>query len=162
VKSVGKSGSFVVFAEKDEYHARALVVATGGLSIPKMGASSFGYDLAQQFGLKIVETRTALVSLVFKEEDGKRFCDLSGVSAEVVASIGKQRFREKMLFTHRGISGPAILQISSYWKPQVAVSLDLAPDRELTAASRDGKRDISSLRMCLREFLPHRFADRWL
>ena len=162
IKRVEKRESFVVLAEKDEYYSQALVVATGGLSIPKMGASSFGYDLARQFGLKIIETRPALVSLVFKKEDRKRYCDLSGVSAEVEASIGKHCFREKMLFTHRGISGPAILQISSYWKSSDVISLDLAPGGDLTTLSRDGKRDISSLRSALREALPQRFADRWL
>ena len=161
IDGVSHSGGFVVQAANDDFHGQALVVATGGLSIPKMGASSFGYDLARQFGLKIVETRPALVSLVFNEEDRKRYCDLSGVSAEVVASMGRQRFREKMLFTHRGISGPAILQISSYWKPSVEISLDLAPDRELIT-SLQGKRDIGALRSALREALPQRFAERWL
>ena len=93
------------------------MVATGGLSIPKMGATAFGYELARQFGLKIRECRPALVPLTFDADDRKHYCDLAGVSAEVIASIGRQRFREKMLITHRGLSGPAILQISSYWKP---------------------------------------------
>lgn len=162
IKRVAHAVGFVAQAGKEEFHARSLVVATGGLSIPKMGASSFGYDLARQFGLKIVETRPALVSLTFKEQDRRRYCDLSGVSAEVVAKIGKQAFREKMLFTHRGISGPAILQISSYWQAPVAINLDLAPGRDLTTSSRNGKRDMSALRSALREALPQRFADRWL
>jgi predicted Rossmann fold flavoprotein len=161
VKSVSHDYAFVVHAA-DDFHAQSLVVATGGLSIPKMGASSFGYDLARQFGLKLVETRPALVSLVFNEKDRKHFCDLSGVSAEVVAKVGKQTFREKMLFTHRGISGPAILQVSSYWQPPVAINLDLAPGRTLTTSLRDDTRDMSSLRSAIREVLPQRFADRWL
>ena len=86
-----------------------------GLSIPKMGATSFGYDLARQFGLKIQKPRPALVPLVFGAADREQYCDLAGVSAEVVAALGEQRFRESMLITHRGLSGPAILQISSYW-----------------------------------------------
>ena len=94
-----------------------LVVACGGLSIPKMGATSFGYDIARQFGLKIVATRPALVPLTWSPEDPAVWGDLSGVATETVASFGSQSFPEKMLFTHRGLSGPAILQISSYWQP---------------------------------------------
>ena len=84
-----------------------------------MGATSFGYDLARQFGLKIIESRPALVPLVFNTEDRQHYSDLTGLSAEVIASTAKQHFREKMLFTHRGLSGPAILQVSSYWSPQL-------------------------------------------
>ena len=147
----------------DTYSAPALVVATGGLSIPRMGATSFGYDLARQFGLNIVEPRPALVPLVLNPEDQARYCELSGVSLEVAASLGRQRFREKMLITHRGLSGPAILQISSYWKPGATVALDLAPERDLTAPLRNGaRRDAAALRAAFRAALPHRFADRWL
>ena len=117
VQEVRRSDKFVVHAGGDEFHAPALVVATGGLSIPKMGATAFGYELARQFGLKIRECRPALVPLTFDAVDRKHYCDLAGVSAEVIASVGRQQFREKMLITHRGLSGPAILQISSYWKP---------------------------------------------
>lgn len=154
---------FLVHANRDEFHAPALVVATGGLSIPKMGATAFGYDLARQFGLKIIETRPALVPLTFNADDCRHYCDLSGVSADVVTTIGKQSFHEKMLFTHRGLSGPAILQISSYWKPSTSISIDLAPQRDLTAPLRDGqRRDISALKAAFRAALPHRFADRWV
>lgn len=111
--------------------ARALVIATGGPSIPKMGASGIAYDIARRFGLKIVEPRPALVPLTLGGED-VLFRDLSGVSAEVIASAAKTRFREAALFTHRGLSGPAILQISSYWRHGSAVEIDFAP-----AASRD-------------------------
>jgi len=143
------------------------VVATGGLSIPKMGATSFGYELAQQFGVRINETRPALVPLLFKAQDRQHYCDLTGVSAEVVASIGKQRFREKMLFTHRGLSGPAILQISSYWKPSTSMTIDLAPEHDFTAPIRNSnsnvaRRDLPALKAALRAVLPHRLADRWL
>lgn len=154
---------FAVCAGQDEFRAPALAVATGGLSIPKMGATSFGYDLARQFGLQIMETRPALVSLLFDADDRQRYCDLSGVSADVVAAIGQQRFREKMLFTHRGLSGPAILQISSYWRPSASVTIDLAPAHDLTAPLRNGlRRDLPALKTAFRKVLPHRFADRWL
>ncbi|MGB8131175.1 MAG: NAD(P)/FAD-dependent oxidoreductase [Candidatus Angelobacter sp.] len=164
VEHVSKEDGFLLRAEDDEFHAESLVIATGGLSIPKMGATSLGYDLARQFGLKIVEPRPALVPLTFNQNDVAHFCDLAGVSAEVIASIGTQSFREKMLITHRGLSGPAILQVSSYWKPGQPVSLDLAPERELTAALRDPKtrRDLPSAKAAFRSVLANRLAERWL
>jgi hypothetical protein len=162
VQSVERKGGFVGRSRDEEFHAPALVVATGGRSIPKMGATSFGYELARQFGLKIVETRPALVPFVLNGEDQTRYCDLCGVSMEVVAGIGRQQFREKMLITHRGLSGPAILQISSYWKPGTSVRIDLAPDRDVTDELRNApRRDVASLKTALRAVLPNRFADRW-
>jgi predicted Rossmann fold flavoprotein len=139
------------------------------LSIAKIGATSFGYDLARQFGLKIEPPRAALVPLAFSEGDRERWCDLAGVSTEVIASTrGTKRntklaFRENMLFTHRGISGPAILQISSYWDGKEPISLNLAPERSLIADLQGrGHRDEASWKLLLREILPRRFADRWL
>lgn len=163
-EQVSRENGFLLRAGDEEFHAASLVVATGGLSIHKMGATSFGYELARQFGLKIVEPRPALVPVVFNEEDAAHFCDLAGVSAEVVASIGTQRFREKMLITHRGLSGPAILQISSYWKPSQPITIDLAPERELTTTLHDPKarRDLASAKAAFRAALPNRLADRWL
>lgn len=155
---------FVVRAVNAEFHADALVVATGGLSIPKIGATPFGYDLARQFGVKIRQPWPGLVPLVFDAQDRSRYCDLAGVSAEVLASCDGEEFREKMLITHRGLSGPAILQISSYWKKPDAVRIDLAPGHEVTAVFRDPKvpRTLATLRAELRKILPTRFADRWL
>src|ERR1700723_1315111 len=115
IREIKRTDLFEVTTEDAEFRASVLVVATGGLSIPKMGATAFGYDLARQFGLKMQKTRPALVPLVFGGADRDHYCDLAGVSAEVVAGIDEQRFRESMLITHRGLSGPAILQISSYW-----------------------------------------------
>jgi predicted Rossmann fold flavoprotein len=164
VEQISKEDGFLVRADNDEFHAESLVIATGGLSIPKMGATGFGYDLARQFGLKIVEPRPALVPFTFNQDDAAHFCDLAGVSAEVIASIGAQSFREKMLITHRGLSGPSILQISSYWKPGQPVSLDLAPEHELTTELRDPKarRDLASAKAAFRAALPSRLAERWL
>jgi len=165
VESVKHRNGFAVSAGEDEFHASALVVASGGLSIPKMGATSFGYDLARQFGLKINRTRPGLVPLLFNTKDREQYSDLTGVSAEVVTTTAKQRFREKMLFTHRGLSGPAILQISSYWKPSTSVTLDLAPGHDFTAPIRNNnvaRRDLSALKAAVRAVLPQRLADRWL
>jgi predicted Rossmann fold flavoprotein len=165
VDSVQQAEGFTIVAGEDEFRAAALVVATGGLSIPKMGATAFGYELARQFGVKIVETRPALVPLVFNSDDRKHYSDLAGVSAAVITAVGKQRFRENILFTHRGLSGPAILQISSYWKAATSVVIDLAPEHDFTASIRNSniaRRDLSALKAALRSVLPQRLADRWL
>jgi predicted Rossmann fold flavoprotein len=176
INEVERATDFVVRAANAEFRAPALVVATGGLSIPKIGATSFGYDLARQFGLAIREPWPGLVPLLLNPEDRARYCDLAGVSTEVIASCAGQQFREKMLITHRGLSGPAILQVSSYWKehrekPQpifididIEIDIDLAPEREVTAAFRDPAtpRNLSSLRLELQRLMPHRLADRWL
>ena len=162
ITEVRRDDSFHVVTETGEFRAPALVVATGGLSIPKMGASSFGYDLARQFGLKIVEPRPALVPFVLSQTDQQRLCDLSGVSTGVIASIGRRSFDENLLVTHLGLSGPAILQISSYWKPGTALSLDLAPQQHIVPNSAATHRDLPTLRSHLRTILPQRLADRLL
>jgi len=164
IQQVERTTDFVVRATNSEFRAPVLVVATGGLSIPKIGATSLGYDLARQFGLAMREPWPGLVPLTLSDEDRSRYCDLAGVSAEVVAACAGQQFREKMLVTHRGLSGPAILQISSYWKKPQPILINLAPEREVTASFRDSKtpRNLATLRTELRKFLPHRFADRWL
>jgi len=164
IREVTRHDHFVVRTEGAEFHAQALVVATGGLSIPKIGATSFGYDLARQFGLKIHLPWPGLVPLTFDEGDRKHFADLAGVSAEVAAAAGGQKFREKMLFTHRGLSGPAILQISSYWRKPQAVTVDLAPGQEITAAFRDAKvaRTTAAVKSALQTAMPARLSTRWL
>ncbi len=168
VTSVVRDGHFRVETPAAIFEVEAVVVATGGLSIPKMGATGFGYGLAEQFGLRIVECRPGLVPLVFSAEDREQWCDLSGVSAEVVADAGaRQRrcsFRDKMLVTHRGLSGPAILQVSSYWRPGEAIELDLAPDVEVTAplVARNARRDAAAAVLAIRAVLPTRMAERWV
>ena len=139
--------------------APALVLATGGPSIPKLGATGFAYDFARRFGLKVVEPRPALVPLTLSGEEAL-FRELSGVSTEVTASAGKARFREAALFTHRGLSGPAILQVSSYWRHGESIGIDFLPDAEpgwLLAAKRARPRVM--LRKLLGEALPARLAD---
>ena len=149
---------FTVEAGGQSAQAPALVVATGGPSIPKMGATGFAYDLARQFGLKVVEPRPALVPLTLHGEDAF-FRDLSGVSADVVARCGKASFREAALFTHRGLSGPAILQVSSYWRNGDEIGIDFLPDAKpgwLVEAKRARPR--AGLRSVLGEALPDRLA----
>lgn len=157
-----------------EVRAASVVVATGGLSIPKMGATGLGYELARQFGLRVVEPRPALVPLTFFPEDRERWCDLAGVSAEVFARTelpagrpgrqGTMQFREAMLITHRGLSGPAILQISSYWRPGAKLDLDLAPGADVLGRIRSAgrERDAGAVLGALRGALPARVADRVL
>lgn len=161
---VRRDDEFCVRTESGEFRASALVIATGGLSIPKMGATGFGYEVARQFGIGIVEPRPALVPFVLASEDQQRLCDLSGVSTAVIASIGRQRFAENLLITHRGFSGPAILQISSYWKAGEAVQLDIVPQQRLAAVldSSASRRDLGAMRTHLRTILPQRLADRML
>jgi predicted Rossmann fold flavoprotein len=163
ITEVHRSEGFVVHTTAARYRARALVVATGGLSIPKMGATDLAYRLAAQFGLAIEPCRPALVPLTWQTHDSSHYADLTGLSAEVVTAQGKARFREKLLFTHRGLSGPAILQISSYWEPGGSITIDLAPEQDCTASLRaqPGGRDAVAFRTALRAILPQRLADRW-
>jgi predicted Rossmann fold flavoprotein len=138
----------------------ALVIATGGPSIPKMGATAFAYDLGRQFGLKIVEPRPALVPLTLGGDD-VLFRELSGVSSEVVAKHGRTTFREAALFTHRGLSGPAVLQISSYWRPGDQVEIDFLPSLDATELllSEKRARPRATLRSTLDRVLPARLAE---
>jgi predicted Rossmann fold flavoprotein len=164
INEVRHNSTFIVQTATDQFSAPALVVATGGLSVPKSGATSFGYDLARQFGLKIRDPWPGLVPLILGSEDRAQYCDLAGVSTEVTASSGKQSFREKLLITHRGLSGPAILQISSYWADGQAIVVDLAPDQNVTASFRNPgtPRTRATLKLRLQSILPNRFAARWV
>lgn len=156
--------------DADHFHARTsrgvirakrVVVASGAKSIPKMGATGLAYDLARQFGLRIVETRPGLVPLTFAEQDLALCKPLAGIAVEAEVSHGKTRFRDALLFTHRGLSGPAILQISSFWRPGEEITLNLAPDEDIAAALRErrGQGGRVEIKTALGAHLPGRLAD---
>ena len=145
---------FEVATSKGSYRTQSLVVATGGLSIPKMGATGFAHDIARRFGLAVTEARPGLVPFT------ARVPDIAGVSLDVVASLGRTRFREAMLFTHRGLSGPAILQISSYWRPGQEITVDLLPDSDAATFLKGRKRlrPKAELRNIVGDLMPDRLA----
>jgi predicted Rossmann fold flavoprotein len=162
-----EAGHFVLDTDAGPVHATRVVVATGGLSIPQIGASDFGYRLARQFGHSVIETLPALVPLTFASAQWAPFAALAGISLEVGIETGQgksaTRFLEDLLFTHRGLSGPAVLQISSYWQPGDAIRLDLAPGRELGSQLLKSKQQSRrTLGNELAELLPRRLADAWL
>jgi len=152
---------FVVSTDQGRYCTRSLVVATGGLSVPKIGAGPFGYRIAEQFGLKIVVPRPALVPLSFGPETLARFGDLSGISIDAEVWCNGGRFRENLLLTHRGLSGPAILQISSYWRAGDAIEIDLLPGRDAEAWLLSEQSSRVQLDNLLGQALPKRFARQW-
>ncbi len=168
VQEIGRENeAYVLRTRQGEVRAAKLVVATGGMAIPQLGATDFGLKIARQFGLKVVDPRPALVPLTFDAEQWKPFAELSGVAFEVGLATGQGKargeFLEDLLFTHRGLSGPAILQISSYWKPGEPISLDLAPGRDMAGellAVKAGNRQ--QLHTVLGGMWPKRLADRWL
>jgi predicted Rossmann fold flavoprotein len=168
VAAVRQAGTgFELDTDRGGLRCRRLVVATGGLSIPKIGATDFGYRLARQFGHRIVDTRPALVPLTFAAEAWQAFVPLAGLSLAAAVSTGAGRsagaFLEDLLFTHRGLSGPAILQISSYWQPGSPIRIDLAPDQNLAQQLIGTKsRSRKNLVNALAEALPRRLADSWL
>ena len=154
---------FAVLTARGEVHAESLVVATGGLSIPSMGATGFGYELARQFGHAVLPVRAALVPLTLSGKHQEHYADLAGVALPLVeARVSKRAFRAGLLFTHRGLSGPAILQISSYWQPGDDLRLDLAPDAELGEwlLVQRAARPAAELKNVLAEALPKRLAQR--
>lgn len=156
------NGHFRLRTAQGAFAAPALVVASGGLSIPSMGASGFGYSLAKQFGHDVLPTRAGLVPLTLTGKHAERLHDLAGISLPVEARCNGATFRNFMLLTHRGISGPAILQISSYWRPGDDLRLDLLPERDNEALLREWQRDRrdAELKTLLGEVLPKRFAQR--
>jgi hypothetical protein len=153
-------GGFRVACSQGEFSAETLVVATGGLSIPTLGATELGYELARQFGLRVIAPRPALVPLTLGGAEAG-WTELAGVAATVEASAGGAKFREKMLVTHRGLSGPAVLQASSYWRPGETLVLDFAPDANILGPllKPAARRDETALRQVLRTVLPQRLAN---
>ena len=161
VRRVEKEALFGLETNHGRFESASLVVATGGLSIPKIGATDFGHRLARQFGLRVTATRPALVPLTFGAGDREAFGALSGVSVDAVVSCRGQSFRENLLVTHRGLSGPAILQISSYWDAGEAIAVDLLPDRDALALLTASRREGLELATLLGQYLPRRFAHAW-
>ncbi len=161
VKDITKDGDgFIVATDKGSFACESLVIASGGLSIPKIGASSFGYEIAKKFGLKIIPPRAGLVPLTFSKELLSQTKELSGLSVDAKVSCGKGDFREGLLFTHRGLSGPSILQVSSYWQAGDEILVNLAPDidafEDLKAAR--SKQPKQMLRSVLSGMMPSRIA----
>jgi predicted Rossmann fold flavoprotein len=152
---------FSVATDQGEYRSRSLVVATGGPSIPKMGASAFGYKIAQQFGHAMIPPRAGLVPLTFDVCQLAQFKELAGLAVDAAVSVGKARFEEALLFTHRGLSGPAVLQISSYWRDGQDVAIDMAPDVDVLAGLKQARKDRprQELATVLTELLPKRLAQ---
>ena len=160
VTGITRADRFRIETDKGSFDAPVLVLATGGLSIPKMGASGFAYEIARRFGLDVIEPRPGLVPLKVTGETLELCKGLTGVSADAIVSCGRDSFRENILFTHRGLSGPAILQISSYWREGETISLNLAPslDIESFLADRKRARPKAELKTVLAEVLPTRLA----
>ena len=161
VHAVRKADTFAVETSRGEFTCDSVVVATGGLSIPALGASDFGYRLARQFGLKVRETRPALVPLTFAGQDFAELKELSGVSLDALARCNGAEFRENVLLTHRGLSGPAVLQVSSYWRRGDEIVLNLLPQRDayqMLTARRGSDVELATL---LGQFVPRRFAQVW-
>lgn len=158
VERVEKNDSFEIKTNQGAFKCENLVVATGGLSFAKIGATDFGFRIAKQFGLKTIETKPSLVPLVFAES-ASDYKSLAGVSLDAEVSTGGQSFRENILFTHRGLSGPAVLQISNYYKKDKAVSIDLLPDKKASELFENNSERRHLLDNFLSEFLPNRFAE---
>ena len=157
----GEAG-FSVTTSHGEVHAKALVVASGGLSIPSMGATGFGYELARQLGHAVLPTRAGLVPLTLSGKHQEHYADLAGVALPAEARAGRQAFRGGLLFTHRGVSGPSILQVSSYWQPGEDLRLDLLPDRDAAdwLPAQRASRPAAELKTVLGDALPKRLAQR--
>jgi predicted Rossmann fold flavoprotein len=161
VNAVRQNDGFALDTSLGAFECDSLVIATGGLSIPKIGATDFGYRIAEQFGLRIIPPQPGLVPLTFGDAEQRAFGELSGISVDAKVSAGGASFREHLLFTHRGLSGPAILQISSYLDGGGAIALDLLPDqsaRELLQAERGTNKELKTV---LGQVLPQRFAQQW-
>lgn len=157
VESIEKENDFVVRTAKGDFNADSLVIASGGLSFPKIGATNLGYKIARQFGLRIEPTRPSLVPMVF--ERSLPLARLPGISLEAEVTSGQRTFRENILFTHKGISGPAILQASNYWSPQEEMQIDILPGTNISDAINSDRTSRKLTSTFLKQYLPERFAD---
>jgi predicted Rossmann fold flavoprotein len=161
IEAVSKSESFEIATSQGRFESASLVIATGGLAMPKIGATPLGYRIARQFGLKVIEPRPALVPLLWREGDLANFKDLSGLAFDTIVKCGPHHYRENILFTHRGLSGPAVLQVSSHWKEGQAISIDLFPERDIFQELTARRTDRTELSTFLSSFLPKRFVKKW-
>lgn len=161
VKKISKNDHFIVDTDLGTFRADSLVVATGGLSIPQIGATAFGYRIAEQFGMKVTPLRAALVPLTFHPQDLSLFADLSGITIDAAVSCNGATFRENLLLTHRGLSGPAILQISSYWKHGDRLHINLLPELDAQQWLQEQKNSTIVLTNLLAQYLPKRFIQKW-
>ncbi len=162
IKSINKQADqFTVMTDTDTITAPAVMIATGGLSIPKIGATGFGYDIAKQFGMDIIEPRPALVPMTFTDTLKSLCAELSGLSVEALVSYGNTQFAEGLLFTHRGLTGPSILQISSYWHEGEAINIDLVPDHRMADAMIKAKHSHPKqiIQTHLSQYMPKRLAQ---
>lgn len=161
VSSVARDADFTLVTERGVVHAQSLVIATGGLSIPRIGATPFGYRIAQQFGIPVTKLKPGLVPLSFHPEEWVAYAELAGVAVDAVVSCGKRSFRENLLFTHRGLSGPAILQISSYWEHGQVLHIDLLPGHDMRTLFAEHRNSRMLLDNFLAQYLPKRLAEAW-
>lgn len=161
VGEIRRGSAFSVNTSRGLFQSISLVIATGGLSIPKTGATPFGYKIAEQFGVPMTRLKPGLVPLTFAPDDWKPYADLTGVSLDTIVSFGKQSFRENVLVTHRGLSGPAILQISSYWEHGQPLHINLLPDCDIETLLLEQKGSKKILSNFLTQWFPKSFSDVW-
>jgi len=163
IEPIDSTDQFIITMDHGIFECESLVIATGGLAYPQIGASGTGYMIAKQFGLKVTETRPALVPFIFSREDMKIFGELSGISIDASIKCRNMNFRGNVLFTHRGLSGPAILQISSYWEEGEAIVIDLLPDIDIFRffVEKQQTKSKTEMQNLLCEFLPTRLAKNW-
>ncbi len=161
IMDIKQNERFLIKTSEGVFSSESLVIATGGLSYPSLGASRFGHDVARQFGIKVTQIRPALVPFVFAGEDQKLFKTLAGVSLDAAISCGRKQFRGNILFTHRGLSGPAALQASLHWESKGLLKIDLLPDTDIFAAFVSRRQSRVEMRSLLAEYIPKRFVQVW-
>jgi predicted Rossmann fold flavoprotein len=161
VTDIAQDNNFTITTTRGTFISDSLVIATGGLSYPTLGASEFGYDTARRFGLKVRQVKPALVAFVFAEQDRKVFQGLAGISIAAAVTCGSRRFRGNILFTHRGLSGPAALQASLYWLKNTLLTIDLLPETDILAVFLSRRKSKIEMHNLLAEYFPKRFAQAW-